>query len=107
MPWFILMVLLVLVVLVGARTALEIWRGAQARLAPGASAAPDPGRLDRVETALADLESRLMELQEQQQFLERLLARRHEDEALPPGRDAAPSAEAEDSILFDTGREES
>lgn len=110
MPGFIALVLFVLVLVVGARTILELWHGAQARLEPGA---PDPQRLDRVESALAELESRLAEIQEQQQFLERLLARRHEEDALPPGPrpgsagEGEVEGEVEGGILFDMGREES
>lgn len=70
-----------------------------------------PAQLDRVESALSALEARLDELQDQQRFLERLLADRQEPGALPPaeaGRRKERSREsesgedgAEESILFD------
>lgn len=59
--------------------------------------------LERIHDVLGALESRLDGLQEQQQFLERLLAERDRPAALPPG--AAPDAHPEpevDSVLFDT-----
>lgn len=67
----------------------------------------DPSRLDRIESALTSLESRLDEIQDQQRFLERLLAERPDDRQLGPGSDPPePSEPSEpDSILFDTGAE--
>lgn len=60
------------------------------------------GQLERMETALTALEARLDDLQEQQRFLERLLAKRAEGEALPPGRSGAGEEGTEaGSILFD------
>lgn len=64
--------------------------------------AVDRDRLERLESALASLESRLNELQDQQQFLERLLARRPERSLRAGEEDREPSAEDVDSILFDT-----
>lgn len=63
-----------------------------------------PAQVDRVESALAGLETRLEALEEQQRFLERLLAERPDRPALP-GR-ADRSEEEVRSILFDTDREE-
>lgn len=63
----------------------------------------DMDRLDRLESAVSALESRLDELQDQQRFLERLLAERPEPGALGPGQDGGTAAsEDADSILFDT-----
>lgn len=64
---------------------------------------PPPGgdRLDRMESALASLESRLEELQDQQRFLERLLADRPQPRGLESGSAPAGSGEDVDSILFD------
>lgn len=72
----------------------------------------DPGiavRLARMENSLRLLESRLDSLEDQQQFLERLLSDRPEQRALPtPGPGEGSPAEptpaddtAETSILFD------
>jgi Tfp pilus assembly protein PilX len=65
-------------------------------------------QLERMETALTALESRLDDLQDQQRFLERLLAKRPAGEALPPGRAPASEEDASDvdSILFDREGEE-
>lgn len=62
-----------------------------------------PERLSRIETTLEALESRLEELQDQQRFLERLLADRPRARSLPPQRDDPDGApeEAPTSILFD------
>ena len=62
-------------------------------------ASSDP-RFDRLESGLALLESRLDDLQEQQRFLERLLADRPETRQLPttPGN---PETEYSHGILFD------
>lgn len=60
-----------------------------------------PPQLDRMESALASLEARLDDLQEQQRFLERLLAERPERPALSSGEDGDADADA-GSILFDT-----
>lgn len=74
--------------------------------------------LERMEDALARLEARLDDLQDQQRFLERLLARRQDDPKLPPGQGGAgeggnvpadgrvgggDSEPEPDSILFDLG----
>jgi hypothetical protein len=59
----------------------------------------DEARLDRMETALTMLESRLDDLQDQQRFLERLLANRTDPTALP-GR-TEPDQDTDRSILFD------
>lgn len=62
----------------------------------------DPERLGQIESALTSLESRLDRLQDQQQFLERLLEDRPEHRSLGAG-DARQSSTGEvDSILFDT-----
>lgn len=67
----------------------------------------DPDRLDRMESALGSLESRLDELHDQQRFLERLLAERPERKSLEAGDEPAGSGGGDvDSILFDTGEGE-
>lgn len=78
----------------------------------------DRERIDRIESALSVLDSRLDDLQDQQRFLERLLADRPEPPAI--GRDDAEAAgtasesgdlrgqapnDGVDSILFETGEE--
>ena len=65
----------------------------------------DHARLDRMESALAALESRLDELHDQQRFLERLLEDRPEPRALEPGADTEVSGDDVDSILFDRAEE--
>lgn len=62
-------------------------------------ASSDP-RFDRLESGLALLESRVDDLQEQQRFLERLLADRPETRQLPPTRQE-PDADDSHGILFD------
>ena len=72
----------------------------------------DDERLSRIESALSALESRLDSLQEQQRFLERLLADRPAPKSLEAGEPEREEAAAEpgsdesshgvDSILFDT-----
>lgn len=62
-------------------------------------------RLDRMESALGALEARLDDLQEQQRFLERLLAERPRHAALPGPGDGGGDGGGEGSgggILFDT-----
>lgn len=102
MMGFLWLVLFVLIVLVGLRVV------ADQRRRPGrvVEAGTDPRRLERVESALASLEGRLEELQDQQRFLERLLAERRPPGALPPGSGGGEGEEGEDpdSILFDTDR---
>lgn len=77
----------------------------------------DAERLDRIESALSSLESRVDDLQDQQRFLERLLAERPEPSALESGDDDGEEAASDaatpdptpddvDSILFDTGKGE-
>ncbi|NIP81480.1 MAG: hypothetical protein GWM90_20580 [Gemmatimonadetes bacterium] len=65
------------------------------------------GQLERLETAVGVLESRLDDLEDQQRFLERLLAERPGPQSLP--RPSPPSGEQvrSDSILFDRDGEES
>ena len=105
-----MLVLLILVVVFGVRWTAELSRRSTRGVeGPG----PDPWRLERIESALASLERRLDEMQDQQRFLERLLAERSDPRALPPGG-AAPGRTGEsegggegvDSILFDTDRGE-
>lgn len=114
MAGFLSLILLVLVVIFGLRWMTELSR----RSAAGVERGPDPRRLERVEAALASLEARLDQLQEQQRFMERLLAGRREPGTLPPGESGSARAgegdarEGEgddrvDSILFDTDRGES
>lgn len=67
-------------------------------------------QLDRVESALTTLEARVDDLQEQQRFLERLLAERPEPRTLPGGAggkreralDPDPEEGSAGSVLFDT-----
>ncbi|MGK7310751.1 MAG: hypothetical protein ACN0LA_00795 [Candidatus Longimicrobiales bacterium M2_2A_002] len=67
----------------------------------------DPQRLDRLESALGSLEARLDELQEEQRFLERLLAERPERRALGRGREGGGAGSPDvDSVLFDRGEGE-
>lgn len=64
---------------------------------------PDADRFDQLESALASLESRLDELQDQQRFLERLVAGRPERRSLGAGDEAADSGPPDTgSVLFDT-----
>ena len=91
------------------------WIRANKREGPAAPAV-EPERLERLETALSGLESRLDDLQDQQRFLERLLEERPAPAALPPSEregsrepGAAPSQgsapdPSQESILFDTER---
>ncbi len=92
------------------------WIGRSPRsLEPPRDGGQGRAELERIEGALTRLEARVDDLQDQQRFLERLLARRQEDPALPPAapREHRPSAEATegeaapsskpDSILFDIG----
>ena len=70
---------------------------------PGAGAE----RLERLESAMASLEARLDELQDQQRFLERLLAERPERRSIEAGdAESGPGPTDVDSVLFDTGEEE-
>lgn len=64
---------------------------------------PSADQLERIESALTALESRVDELQDQQHFLERLLAERPERPRLSG---QPPADEATDSVLFDTRPEE-
>jgi len=105
-----MLVLLILVVFVGVRWTAELSRRSTRGVeGPGA----DPWRLERIESSLAGLERRLDEMQEQQRFLERLLAERSDPRALPPGgegpdrrKQSEEGDEGVDSILFDTDRGE-
>ncbi|MDX1673806.1 MAG: hypothetical protein R3314_03295 [Longimicrobiales bacterium] len=73
------------------------WIGQRPELPPA-----DPARLDRIESALESLESRLASLQEQQRFLERLL-----DDRTRGALEAGPDPETPpDSVLFDTAEGE-
>lgn len=93
---FVILVVLGVLVLVAGRQWLDPGR----RTVEGA--APSSEQLDRVESALTTLESRLDDLQEQQRFLERLVAERPERPSLP-GRGAAEGEGTDTgSILFDT-----
>ncbi|MFO7895246.1 MAG: hypothetical protein R6U63_16150 [Longimicrobiales bacterium] len=63
----------------------------------------DTDRIDQLESALASLESRLDELQDQQRFLERLLADRPERRSLGAGDEGSdPGSPDAGSVLFDT-----
>lgn len=83
-------------------TALQ-WRGGERRPMRGdrgvGGAGPSPAQLDRLESALRALEARVDDLQEQQRFLERLVAERPERGALPGPTEESEEAEG---ILFDT-----
>ena len=64
----------------------------------------DPDRLERLEAALASLDARLGDVEDQQRFLEQLLADRP---ALGPGQEAEEAGSSDGgSILFDTGEGE-
>ena len=63
---------------------------------------PDTARLDRIESALTALESRIDALAEQQRFLERLLEQRPEQRSLGSGREPGSESPDVDSVLFDT-----
>jgi hypothetical protein len=67
-----------------------------------------PTRLDRIESALGSMEARLDDLQDQQRFLERLLAERPETPSLGAGGGTGEeeNTASERSILFDTEPEE-
>lgn len=93
---FVIVVALGLLALVGGLQLLGDRRNTLER--PG----PSTQRLDRMESALGALESRLDDLQEQQRFLERLVAERPERPSLP-GRGPAEGEDTDTgSILFDT-----
>lgn len=93
------LVLVIILVAIGIRWVLEL-SGRGEALPPGV----DAQRLERIESALSTLESRLDDLQDQQRFLEGLLGDRKQG-SLPPG----PSEEetGERSILFDVDRDSS
>ena len=101
--FFVMIVVLGTLGLIAGLRMLGVVGSEAPRVEPGAS----QRELERVMEAVLALERRLDELQEQQQFLERLLVRRAENEALPPGsREARPPEDAApDSILFDTREE--
>ena len=98
--FFVMIVVLGTLGLIAGLRMLGVVGSEAPRVEPGAS----PRELERMQEAVLALERRLDELQEQQQFLERLLERRTRSEALPPGaREAQPPDDAgPDSILFDT-----
>lgn len=91
----ILTLVLGLLVLMAGAQWLQGAGSRRTELPPGVT----PERLDRLESALAALDARLDELQEQQRFLERLLEDRPEPPSLPPPGPGQP-----DSILFDVRR---
>lgn len=74
---------------------------------PGQS--PTREDFHRLQELLTGLEARLDRVEDQQLFLERLLERRPERPALPPGQGGEPEPEGEpergvDSVLFDVER---
>lgn len=96
-----------IVVILGSLVLLQgfQWLGDRRRPVDGVDRSA--GRLDRMESALGALEARLDDLQEQQRFLERLLAERPQPGALPGPGDGhgGGGGEREGSgggILFDT-----
>lgn len=98
---FVFAAVLGILVLVGGLQWLEFRRDRRRSVDAGADS---DVRVDRLESALGTVEARLDELQEQQRFLERLLAERPERPSLPRGGERARE-DAEDaggSILFDT-----
>lgn len=92
--FFSMIVVLGILVLVGGLQSIQA-RGK--RLEEGSAS---PAQLDRMEAALGLLESRVDDLQQQQRFLERLLADRPERPRLSEGTDAAEDSD-ESSVLFD------
>ncbi|MFW5947122.1 MAG: hypothetical protein ACOCUW_01405 [Gemmatimonadota bacterium] len=65
----------------------------------------DGDRFGRLESAVTSLESRLEALEDQQRFLERLLAERPERSLGPGGASREREGpDGSDSILFDTGK---
>lgn len=97
---FVIVAVLGLLALVGGLQWLEFHHHRRRRSvnAPGDA----PSRLDRMESALGALESRLDELQDQQRFLERLLAERPKRQSLPRPDEEAEGQAGSGSILFDT-----
>lgn len=98
---FVFMAVLGILVLVGGLQWLEFHHDRRRSVEADADAG---SRLDRMESALGALESRLDDLQEQQRFLERLLAERPERPSLP--RRGEETEGGGGSILFDTDASE-
>lgn len=92
---FVIALSLAILVLVGGLQ----WVGDRRRSVEGAGGSP--AQLERMESALSALESRVDDLQEQQRFLERLVAERPERGSLPRGGEDSDS-DGSRSILFDT-----
>jgi hypothetical protein len=95
---FMMTIVIAILVLVGGLRLLQAGDRRPRALPPSVA----PERLERIEAALAALDARLDVLQEQQEFVERLLEKRREHPSLPPA-DAPPSS---DSILFDVEEDE-
>ena len=95
-------------VFLGAGLALAAGLKRMGVIGPGAGTGTAPGtrqELDRIHDALALLESRIETLQEEQRFVERLLADRGSGRELPAGgggEEAGGVSEAEKGILFET-----
>ncbi len=97
---FVVILVLGILLLVGG---LQWISGNRGERLPG----PDAARFEQIESALELLESRLDEIQEQQRFLERLLADRPERRSLEAGHDAPDRDSLDvDSVLFETGEED-
>lgn len=97
-------VVFIFVVVLGV---LGLVRGLQILGVVGARDAVDPppisrGEIERLQDALAALESRVETLHEEQRFLERLLAERKSPDALPSGPSPDRAEDDDESILFDT-----
>jgi hypothetical protein len=93
---FVATLVLGILVLVGGLR----WIREQGRVSDGRPGV-EPLQLERIETALSALEARLDDLQDQQRFLERLLAERPEPRRLS-GADSPSQDATTGGILFDT-----
>lgn len=93
------------VVILGSLVLLQGFQWLTDRRRPVDRVDRSAARLDRMEGALGTLEARMDDLQEQQRFLERLLAERPQPGALPGPGDGGGEGGGEGSgggILFDT-----
>lgn len=92
---FMLVVLVGVLILVGGLQ----WLGDPRRSVEGSRSTPP--RVDRLESAIALLEARVDDLQEQQRFLERLLAQRPETRTLHGGSAGEDATDADSPLLDD------
>lgn len=96
---FMLVILVGVLILVGGLQ----WLSEPRKSVEGPRSAPP--RVDRLESAIALLEARVDDLQEQQRFLERLLAQRPESRALPDASAGEEATDADSPLLDDRMRE--